>query len=263
MTKFVNLRKKATGYHAKAVHFDGATFLSTPALSCVDGPAFSAVLWSKSSSPGVIDNPGVGCEKMFWSSDPLGNYVNWSAAYEDINGAGGGTDNAFFTLDGNTGIIEPHSHFTFDVWGCYILSVETNFSTGNKKYKVYFGDTDVTWYIDADGPSSDVFFNGLSFYVGTDTYSNPPFTYANHLPDGRSHTFLGDMADFRIFPGISLLNGSGDISLATRRLFIDANGKPVDPAVATSALGTLGAVLLSGDHTAFPVNQGTGGSFTL
>ncbi len=89
----------------------------------------------------------------------------------------------------------------------------------------------------------------------------------NNLPffvcqSGFNVGLIGDVADFRIMPGVSLLDGSGDIPLAKRRLFVDAGGKPVDPAVATTALGTP-CILFSGDAAGFPVNQGTGGAFTL
>jgi hypothetical protein len=71
-----------------------------------------------------------------------------------------------------------------------------------------------------------------------------------------------DLADLRIMPGVSLLDGGGDIPEATRRMFIDADGKPVDPAVVTAALGAP-CILFSGDAAAFATNQGTGGAFTL
>jgi hypothetical protein len=76
------------------------------------------------------------------------------------------------------------------------------------------------------------------------------------------NAFVGDLSDFRVFYVNSLLDGSGDIPLATRRLFRTADGKPVDPAVATAALGTAGTVSLSGDSSGFATNQGTGGAFT-
>ena len=79
--------------------------------------------------------------------------------------------------------------------------------------------------------------------------------------DSFAEGLVGDVADFRIAPGQNWLTG-GDISEATRRLFIDADGKPVDPAIATAALG-VPAVLFSGDASTFGAKQGTGGAFTL
>jgi hypothetical protein len=70
------------------------------------------------------------------------------------------------------------------------------------------------------------------------------------------------MADLWIAPGISLLDGSGDIPLATRRKFIDALGKPVFlGANGELATGTAPAVFLSGDASTFATNLGTGGAF--
>jgi hypothetical protein len=57
--------------------------------------------------------------------------------------------------------------------------------------------------------------------------------------------------------GVSLPGGL-TIPDATRRLFISATKKPMDPSGFPSA-----AMLFSGDSTTFPINQGTGGDFSL
>jgi hypothetical protein len=79
---------------------------------------------------------------------------------------------------------------------------------------------------------------------------------------GPTDAGLFDMADFRMMVGVNLLDGTGHIPEATRRLFIDAAGKPVDPAVATAALGAP-CILFSGDAASFGTNQGSGGAFVL
>ncbi len=68
---------------------------------------------------------------------------------------------------------------------------------------------------------------------------------------------LGDMADVWVAPGVSLLDGAGLIPEATRRLFISATGKPVDPSGFPAS-----AMLFSGNAASFGTNQGTGGAFT-
>lgn len=94
--------------------------------------------------------------------------------------------------------------------------------------------------IDAgDDSAFDMGFNSKTFGI--------PYYGAN---------FNMDMADVQMWIGTQT-----DFSIeANRRLFIDASGKPVDPAVATAALGQQ-TVLMSGDKDTFGINQGSGGSF--
>jgi hypothetical protein len=67
-----------------------------------------------------------------------------------------------------------------------------------------------------------------------------------------------DLADFRVWIG-----STADLSdQSIRRLFIDANGKPVDPATAIAALGAP-VINLCGDATTMAANTGgSGGTFT-
>lgn len=69
--------------------------------------------------------------------------------------------------------------------------------------------------------------------------------------------FNGDMADLMVW-----LGASRDLDTeANRRLFIDAGGKPVDPAVAIAELGDP-VLAFYGDTATWHTNQGTGGGFT-
>jgi hypothetical protein len=122
-----------------------------------------------------------------------------------------------------------------------------DFASG--KQKIYMDDVDVspperqTQF----GAPSLVGMSGLPFYVGTDTFGN-------------SHP--ADLADLFVYQlGSSPFVGD-DVPAATRREFIDGNGKPVNPSVAVAALGTP-AVLLSGDKDAFSNNQGSGCNFSV
>lgn len=67
-----------------------------------------------------------------------------------------------------------------------------------------------------------------------------------------------DMADVWIAPGVDLTDDNGLIPTATRRQFISDHCQPVDPSNFPPA-----SIILSGDHTTFPVNQGTGPELTL
>jgi|GEM_PF-6388859 len=92
------------------------------------------------------------------------------------------------------------------------------------------------------GPSFNIAMNGLGFVIGGDTYDD---------------NLIGDVADLWIAPGVSLLTGT-NVSAETLGLFIDDNGKPVDPSGFPAS-----AILLSGDADTFATNQGTGGAFTV
>jgi hypothetical protein len=207
------------------VHFDGANSSITGVLSVADSPIMGCVFWVL---PTV---PMIGSTSIFAVVPAYENY------------AGGNTGNGigFGTQDDSFGTIVPSSVDLSAGWQCVIAAI--NATTGVAK--IYFGDTDVTGTINFSGAASPL-WNGLQFLLGDDGFG-----------DGATM----DMADFRLAIGQNWLV-SGDISLATRRLFIDADGKPVDPTTATASLGAP-AILFSGDASTFPVNQGTGGVFTL
>ncbi len=250
------------GYVAKAVHFDGIAELSIASLSSVDNHLFSAIGWMKQILTAI---PSVGNNDVF-TVDPNGNYspnlgpntnstipgyYNMVSVVNDATNTNSEQSQTIYNS------ISGEGGFENNVWQCIILSFDTSgvltgFMPGAGK--TYSGDTDVTdpagWFTQGAAPFV-ISTNGRSLYFGNDSFG-----------DG----FLGDLADWRILPGISLLNGSSpgaDIPLATRRMIIDADGKPVNPAVLTAFLGTPGAVLFSGDATGFPVNQGTGGAFAV
>lgn len=116
---------------------------------------------------------------------------------------------------------------------------------------IYFGNMNVAPLPGITGNSTVYNFNGLEFVVGGDG--------TNYL--------TGDMACAWIAPGVSLLDGTGHIPLATRRAFIDANGNPVYLGTTGQIpTGTSPAVFLSatqGNAASFSTNLGTGGAFTV
>jgi len=240
MTKFVHLRKKhvSSGYVAKAVHFDGTVSAVNNALVATDNGFSSTVFWAKLSSDASY---------VLWISDPQGNDdFEVDVIGPNISPTFGAQFN-FFEVAGPGQLEVSSGGVGFgDIWACYILSGETN-SASPRPAKVYVGDVDVTSIVSETGGSFTQAYNGFPLYIGTNNTVDPKL--------------VGDFADLRIMPGISLLSG-GDIPLATRRLFIGANGKPVDPTIATATLGTP-CILFSGDSTGFKTNQGNGGSFTF
>jgi hypothetical protein len=216
-------------YVASAVHFDGSTSLRIASLSASASALFSSIIWFKTTQ----------ARGVFYVVDPENDvdpYFNLISGilYNEVGAVP-------FAVSTN---METHSTSAVNdgLWHCMILG----FDGASLAIKVYIDDVDVT-NVDAIATTPfTVGGNGLETWIGTDGFDN----------------FVGDIADFRVLYGISLLDGGGDIPLATRRLFIDEAGKPVDPAVATAALGTAGTLLFSGSASAFGTNQGTGGSFT-
>jgi hypothetical protein len=97
------------------------------------------------------------------------------------------------------------------------------------------------------GPMGLIRSHGLPFFIGSDSQGND---------------YVGEMADVSIWPGVDFRTG-GDIVTATRRLFIDSSGNPVNP---TQAILTFGSpsILLTGNAANFHLNTfGRSGALTL
>jgi hypothetical protein len=222
-------------YTAKAVHFDGTQHLSTNSLAATDNTFMSGAFWF--NLPGLISDGVVGIV------DPQSSYTT------DIDfGNSSGNTNLNINLQNiDTSLtfsIRIHGPIiSLDAWHFVIFSGDTSTGTG----KVYLDGIDVTTLGNYTVPFT-MSFNGLPFFVGDDGASDP---------------VIGDIADLRLAPGQSWLT-AGDISPDTLALFQDPiTMKPVDPAIATAALGPP-AILFSGDASAFgQPNLGTGGAFTL
>jgi hypothetical protein len=244
-------------YVAKAVQFDGNTFLQNLSLISTDLQSASYIFWYKPTLvdlqngvfPIVSNSSGNGVQltgAVVVGPETYGfAQAQWSDGPPNFNG-----DILANTVDtdGTTasGGIEGDPD---PIWNCIIFSGDM--SGGTARCQQYLNDSTVTslgpLHITNNGSLPfTVGFNGFDFVVGGNNSIN----------------ITGALCDVRVI-NQSLLDGGGDIPLATRRKIIDANGKPVDPTVLTAFLGTPGIVLFSGDHTTFPVNQGTGGAFTL
>ena len=113
---------------------------------------------------------------------------------------------------------------------------------GLKLLKVYLNDVDVTSVTQSTFGSFIANLTGGSFFVGG---------------DGFQDDLVGDMSDFWFAPEVSLLDGNGEISTSTRRMFIDSNGKPANP----SGFPAGGAILFAGDASSYSNNQLGGGTF--
>lgn len=239
-------------YHADAVHFDGSAWLSIASLAATDNAYTSFAFWGKFSEATILAN-----NAMIYVSD-RSNFLS----YLDLATGGPGGNNKAWDFgacnsDGSQAVAartysdtDPLGGIVPDQWGCFIGCIDSQAGL----VQIYRNDTVI---FDAEVESALFLFE----FWGWDSVMNGKTMEVGGF-SGNAQNTVGDIADLRIMPGINLLDGGGDIPQATRRLFIDAGGKPVDPAVATAALGAP-CILFSGDSAAFATNQGTGGAFTL
>lgn len=236
----------AEAYTIGAVHFDGATELVNASLATAsDNGSFSMSFWAKYQT---------GATGALWCNDAAG-----ASSLQSISGDYWIT--RFFDaissvrLDFGAPLADLYS------WNHYLVSIETNLANGNKRFKIYITDVvgtalggETTPYADISDPANELItlFDNLSFYLGSDGFG----------------TFItADVADVWIAPNVSLLDVGGDIPEATRRKFIDAEGKPVDlGANGELPTGAAPPIFFHRDSAAaaltFANNLGIGGSFT-
>lgn len=225
-------------YVAHGVHFDGVTFLGNPGLNAADTPFYGFSFWLRYEAP------------LLGSALTFGHDVGAGV----LRPAGAFTQNAlgeFFSLwrsPDTLNSLEAHSTLVLapSLWHHVMGAVDTNHPQGQKIAAIYVDG------IRSTAPPTDIgaaFFNAIA---GKDVRVGG---------DATGDAQVADLADIRLAPGQNWLVG-GDIPESTRALFIDADGKPVNPAIATAALGQP-AMLFSGDAASLPTNQGYGGPFTL
>ena len=237
-----------SSYHADAVVFDGAQWLNIDALTTPadnGSVSWAGWFWIPPDSP-----PDHFFYRVVWVADPLTpdtGYQNWMTMELSLEHPltntqqwDLGVDNyskVFIGTDGDTGV------FTLNSWHHVLFSAETNFGVGSKRAALYIDD-ELNILVTGDDATAFIM-----------AYSGLPFWAFN---DGVNDQYKGYASDVWIAPNVSLLNGGNSIPEATRRLFISAGGKPVDPSGFPSS-----AILFSGNASTFPINQGTGGVFTL
>ncbi len=230
--------------HADAVHWDGASFLRINALNCGDHDKVSFAVWFKAPASPPAETTIAG----FWVTDPEGSFQSYSEA--DFVGApnqadGGvqfslGDPSANFLASANTS--SSNQGPLPDTWYAYMWSADVSSDSG--PLSAFLNDLDALGFShNLSAPASVVAGNGVPLWIGVSD------------PQG---TDPADMANFLLWYGQAI-----DWSIeANRRFTIDASGKAADPALAIAHFGTP-TVALIGDASAFQINQGSGGSFTL
>lgn len=232
------LKPLISTYVAHGVHFDGVTFLSNPGLSAPDSPYYGFSFWLRYEAP------------LLGSALTFGHDVSSGT----LRPAGAFTQNAlgeFFSFWRSTDTLsslEAHSTLVLapNLWHHVMGAVDTNHPAGQKIVKIYVDG------ILSTAPPTDIGPAFINAIMGKDVRIGG---------DATGDAQVADLADLRLAPGQNWLT-NGDIQAETRALFIDADGHPVDPAIATAALGQP-AMLFTGDAAGFAANSGWGGPFTL
>lgn len=222
-------------YIAQAVHSAGSVYLS---IASMVGPVttgkFSCAVWIKIPLS-EAENPSI--ELFVPGGGILGNFY-WDFPLDfNLRDGYGGSD---YRSVSNGAVI------TAGEWIWLGFSVDAGHPSGERISVAYQNDVDLQI-----SPVND----------GTDAGIDPITTAIS----GHSMTVLSsgstsplDCADF-----IMWVDQQIDFSVeANRRKFIDASGKPVDPAGAVAEFGAP-ICLFSGNSSTFATNQGSGGAFTL
>lgn len=234
----------ALTYVADAVHFNGVTQIFRTSLACPNSEVFAYSVWVKIAST----EPGQG---VIWSSDPSTNGSCW-AQFLNPNKYLTTYWKDELTAKKNPAVTATNATSLYDgAWHHILFCGHSDQSNVNRNQRALYIDDVKVDPLTTTSVGHGIFnliLNTQPFYVGSDGPDN--------------NFFVGDMADFWFTVDNDLISsgppGGGDIAEATRRLFIDAFGRPADPSGFPP-----GCILFSGDSTTFHNNQGSGGTFTV
>lgn len=222
-----------TPYRAPAVQFDGTERLINAALSATNGPGVISAIWLK--SPDTSGFP------IVWVVDPEDQYLSW-AGYSAL------TDfrSVFRNVD-DVSEVSPGLTIPEDAWFSYISSSQ---SSGAAAHIASYKDDTLggTPIITGSSPFSPL-FDGLPFWIGGDSFSGDELIAA--------------AANLQIWVGQTICEDDDTITEAHRRLFVSADGKPVDPAMAEAVLGPPTVRFSTLVAWQSGINEGTGGPFAL
>jgi hypothetical protein len=244
--------KPSGPYIAKAVHFDVSSYLYQTACAIADSYTGAMSCWFNLDASPPFPGP-----TLFYTADGndlLAPFSGWSSV--EIGFDFSGDVGLGLEIQGDScGGGSVGSLITPGTWFNVISKWNTDAASGAKTLDLLlngasiwdpsndydsYGAEKVRWQRLDEGPP----VTGQFFFPG------PPDSFTSGNPPRAAMS----MADFQLWTEI-------DITLVTPALFI-SGGKPVNPAVASSALGSP-KVRFSGDASTFGTNQGTAGAFTL
>lgn len=233
-------------YVAKAVHFDGSTYLKNSSLVSPDATSLSVSYWFR--NPVLLDAGNMNLAYTF-VVDAENNFTTWI----DNLPAGDLPDPQYillqFALCSEAGAAVAYNSAPTTVpldtsWHHVLFSGECGNASGSNTGKIFIDGVDVTGTLNDTHAPLTMVFNGKSFWFGTDSFG---------LDAG--DTITGDIADFWLAPGVNLIS-DGTIPPETLAKFM-VGGKPKDP----TGFPAGGVVIFTGDADSFATNQGTGGTF--
>jgi hypothetical protein len=228
----------ALRYRANAVSFDGANdYLTRGAglTGAADSKLVTFSFWiNKHGSDGAT-------ERVLASAHTVG-----------------GADNLTRISKGNTDDIGFIGRNTTDTGNAISVTSSANVAEITDGWVHAMGSFDVS-----DTAKRHLFINDVADLATVVAYNDTEieFTLGDWSigadPDA-TNKLNGDLGDVLLWPGVYV-----DLSLeANRRLFVSADLKPIDPAIAIAALGAP-LVRLSGPTVDWHTNKGTGGGFTV
>lgn len=237
--------RSVNSYIAEAVHFDGSSAteaaLINNSLVAPNSGLFSFSVWFKAPH-----NDDGGQITQIFVTDPNGVYQNYLVhkfAAEDEFLFGLSDTPETGNVSRATETLAP------DQWHHLLGSAQVNIA--QPIMKIY---ADGVFSHDLAGDST----TGNSFVVTMDE------RVLNIGSDKFGSSTPVDMADLWIAPGVSLLDGNGDIPAETIAKFRDSSGRPVYLGESGELpTGSAPVVFFSGGAASFVDNKGTGGSFTL
>jgi hypothetical protein len=217
------------GYIAKAVHFDGVTWLYGNLIG-TDSPVLTFSGWVKADLSAVthpvnfFDLDTTGDEYGVSVVAPSNFRINqaWYDAISDYYVQAVGVNGSWINSS----------------WNHVFGYVDAGRAAGSKIIKTFLNGVDVTGTKSDTNPAFDIRLSdvNMAFPDNTDDYPNPQL--------------IGDMADWYIAP----------VYVTDIAVFRDpVTGKPKDP----DGFPAGAIVLFSGDAASFPINKGTGGAFAL
>ena len=233
-------------YQTSAVSLDGSTYLTNPAITTSDSHYLSASIWFFIAAGRTealdfldFDPANTECPEIGIQGGATAPIINFEASNADSVAFGWS--------------LKPAQ--LFGGWHNILIAVDTSRTgTGGslKQALLYLDDQFVPLQSQADsaGGPLTMLMSGLAVGVPDTPDDDTPLT--------------GYMSDYWVAPGQYV-----DFSVvATRRLFIDANGRPVnlgdDGSTPTGTAPAIFFALASDDSTAtdWGINLGTGGDFT-